>query len=178
MKAVIQRVRRASVEVDRHVVGRIEQGMVVMLGVAKGDSAADVEYMAQKLPTIRMFSDEQGKLNRSLTDIDGAILLISQFTLLANLDHGRRPSFEEAAPPQEAELLYRLVADRLRSQGHRVETGIFGASMIVSLDNDGPVTLLLDSRKKERVKNNIKCVEDHADRPAQGSKKSNERGSA
>lgn len=152
MKAVIQRVRRASVEVDGTVVGQIEQGMVVLLGIAKGDTAADVGFIVRKLPALRIFSDEQGKMNRSLEEIAGGILLISQFTLLANVEHGRRPSFEDAASADEARALYQLTVDRLKIQGHHVETGVFGATMILSLDNVGPVTLLLDSRQKERVK--------------------------
>lgn len=139
-------------EVDSKIVGQIEQGMVVLLGIAKGDTAADVEFMVRKVPALRIFSDEEGKMNRSLQEVGGSILLISQFTLLASLERGRRPSFEDAAAPEDAEPLYQLTVERFKTQGYRVETGIFGASMILSLDNVGPVTLLLDSRQKERVK--------------------------
>lgn len=146
MKAVVQRVSRASVEVNGTIVGKIETGLLVLLGVAKGDTEADGRYVAEKLTTLRIFPDDQGKMNRSLMDVRGAVLLVSQFTLLARTESGRRPSFDGAAPPDEAKRLYEQVAARLRAQGARVETGIFAAHMQVELLNDGPVTLLLDSR--------------------------------
>jgi D-tyrosyl-tRNA(Tyr) deacylase len=148
MKAVIQRVTRASVEVDEKVVGRIDAGLVVLLGVARGDGDSDVRYLVEKVRTLRIFSDEQGKMNRSVEDVGGAVLLVSQFTLLGDTGRGRRPGFEQAAPPEEAKRLYELAAEELRRAGTRVETGVFAAHMKVDLLNDGPVTLLLDSRRE------------------------------
>ena len=146
MKAVIQRVTRASVEVDGRVVGRIDAGLLVLLGVAKGDEETDGRYLVEKIRTLRIFADAQGKMNRSLTDIGGSVLLVSQFTLLGRTTTGRRPSFDEAAPPDEAKRLYEAVAAELKAQGIPVETGIFAAHMQVELLNDGPVTFVLDSR--------------------------------
>jgi D-tyrosyl-tRNA(Tyr) deacylase len=146
MKALIQRVTRASVEVNGQVVGRIDAGLLVLLGVAKGDGETDSRYLIEKIRTLRIFSDEQGKMNRSLTDIGGSVLLVSQFTLLGRTTNGRRPSFDEAALPDEAKRLYEAVATELRAQGIPVETGAFAAHMQVELLNDGPVTFLLDSR--------------------------------
>lgn len=148
MKAVLQRVTSASVEVDGTIVGKIGTGLLVLLGVAKGDGEVDCRYLAEKLRTFRIFSDEQGKMNRSLVDVGGAVLLVSQFTLLGNTANGRRPSFEGAAPPDEAKRLYEQVAADLRASGTLVETGIFAAHMRVELLNDGPVTFVLDSRDK------------------------------
>lgn len=147
MKAVIQRVTGASVEVDGKVVGQIGPGLVVLLGVAKGDQESDGRYLVDKIRTLRIFSDERGKMNRSLVDVGGPVLLVSQFTLLARTTDGRRPSFDEAAPPDEARRLYEQVAADLRAQGTMVETGIFAAHMTVTLVNDGPVTFTLDSRE-------------------------------
>lgn len=146
MKAVIQRVIRASVEVNGQVVGRIDAGMLVLLGVAKRDGETDCRYLVEKIRTLRIFSDEQGKMNRSLADIGGSVLLVSQFTLLGRTANGRRPSFDEAAPPDEAKRLYEAVATELRAQGIPVETWVFAAHMQVELLNDGPVTFVLDSR--------------------------------
>lgn len=146
MKAVIQRVTRASVEVEGHIVGRIGHGLLVLLGVAKGDEERDLLYLIDKLRTLRIFADEQGKMNRALSDAGGAILLVSQFTLLGDTRKGRRPGFDQAAPPDEARTWYEQVAARLRSAGVQVETGVFGAHMQVELLNDGPVTFVLDSR--------------------------------
>jgi D-tyrosyl-tRNA(Tyr) deacylase len=146
MKAVIQRVTRASVEVEGRLVGAIDAGLLVLLGVAKGDGDADCRFMIDKLRTLRIFPDDAGKMNRSLTDVGGAILLVSQFTLLGNTKNGRRPGFEEAAPPDEAKRWYEEVVSRLKAQGTAVETGVFAAHMKVELVNDGPVTFLLDSR--------------------------------
>lgn len=148
MKAVLQRVTHASVQVDGKVVGQISGGLLVLLGVAKGDGDADVRHIVEKLRTMRMFSDEQGKMNRSLVDVRGAILLVSQFTLLGDTAKGRRPSFDDAAPPDQARVLYEQVAATLRAQGIPVETGVFAAHMRVELVNDGPVTMLLDSRRR------------------------------
>ena len=146
MKAVIQRVSYASVEVSGQIVGRIETGLVVLLGVAKGDGEADSRYLAEKIRMMRIFSDEQGKMNRSLADVGGSVLLVSQFTLLGRTTNGRRPSFDEAALPDEAKRLYERVATDLRELGTRVETGRFAEHMRVELLNDGPVTFVLDSR--------------------------------
>jgi D-aminoacyl-tRNA deacylase len=146
MRAVIQRVTRASVEVDGRVVGSIGPGLLALLGVAKGDGDVDCRLLAEKLLGLRIFADEAGKMNRSLTDVGGAILLVSQFTLLGNTRSGRRPGFEDAAPPDEARRWYERVSELLKVQGTQVETGIFAAHMKVELVNDGPVTFLLDSR--------------------------------
>ncbi len=147
MKAVVQRVTRASVEVSRQVVGQIQAGLLVLLGVARGDAEADVRYLVEKIRTLRIFSDDQGKMNRSLVDVGGSVLLVSQFTLLARTTEGRRPSFDEAASPDDAERLYEQVASGLRELGTKVETGRFAAHMRVELLNDGPVTFMLDSRR-------------------------------
>ena len=146
MKAVIQRVTRASVHVEGKSVGQIESGLLVLLGVVKGDGETDRCYLVEKIRTLRIFSDEQGKMNRSLADIGGSILLVSQFTLVGRTTNGRRPSFDEAAAPDEAKRLYEGVATDLRAQGIPVQTGIFAAHMQVELLNDGPVTFVLDSR--------------------------------
>ena len=146
MKAVIQRVTRASVQVECKTVGQIESGLLVLLGVAKGDGELDGRYFVEKIRTLRIFSDEQGKMNRSLADIGGSVLLVSQFTLLGRTANGRRPSFDKAAPPDEAERLYEQVVTELRDHGTHVETGFFAAHMQVELLNDGPVTFVLDSR--------------------------------
>jgi len=152
MRAVLQRVTKASVKVDGQVVGEIGAGLVVLLGVAKGDGEADVRYMLEKIPGLRIFSDEQGKMNRSVTELagegGGAVLVVSQFTLLGDTDRGRRPGFEQAAPPDVARTLYEQVVAGLKQGGLAVETGLFGACMTVSLENDGPVTFILDSRDR------------------------------
>ncbi len=147
MKAVLQRVTCASVEVDGRVVGRIGAGLLVLLGVEKGDGARDLLYILEKIQTLRIFGDDEGKMNRALSDVGGALLLVSQFTLLGDTTKGRRPGFELAAPPDEARALYEEATNRLRAGGLVVETGIFGAHMQVELVNDGPVTFLLDSRR-------------------------------
>lgn len=147
MKAIIQRVTRASVEVDGQIVGRIGLGLLVLLGVAKGDEERDVSYMVEKLHTLRIFGDAQGKMNRSLIDVRGALLIVSQFTLLGETGKGRRPGFDLAASPEAARALYDEVVRRVRCAGLPVETGIFGAHMQVELLNDGPVTFILDSRR-------------------------------
>ena len=146
MKAVLQRVTHASVTVDGAVVGTIAKGLLVLLGVAKGDEESDGRYLAEKIHTLRIFSDDQGKMNRSLADVGGAVLLVSQFTLVGRTANGRRPSFDEAAPPAEAKRLYEQLAADLRANGVQVETGVFAAHMHVSLLNDGPVTFVVDSR--------------------------------
>ena len=146
MIAVIQRVLQASVKVGDETVGRIGQGMLVLLGVAKGDGQADVDYLAEKLATFRIFSDEAGKMNRSIADAGGALLVVSQFTLLGDTRQGRRPGFDAAAPPDLAKALYEQVVEALKCKGLPVEAGRFGAHMQVALENDGPVTFILDSR--------------------------------
>ncbi len=148
MKAVIQRVTRASVEVEGQIVSRIGAGLLVLLGVAKGDDERDLSYLLEKLQTLRIFGDDQGKMNRSLVDVGGALLLVSQFTLLGDTSKGRRPGFDLAASPEAARALYEQAVERLRSAGLTVETGVFGAHMQVELLNDGPVTLIVDSRRQ------------------------------
>ncbi|QEH33362.1 D-tyrosyl-tRNA(Tyr) deacylase [Aquisphaera giovannonii] len=147
MRAVVQRVSRASVEVDGDTVGRIGAGFVVLLGVARGDAEADAAWLAEKVLGLRVFEDDGGKMNRSVVDVRGGLLVVSQFTLLADCRAGRRPSFAGAAEPAEAERLYERFVGILRSSDLEIATGVFRAMMQVSLVNDGPVTLLLDSRK-------------------------------
>ena len=147
MKAVFQRVTSASVEVDGKIVGRIQQGLVVLLGIAKGDDESDTQYLVDKIRNFRIFADEQGKMNRSLMEVGGGVLLVSQFTLVGRTTNGRRPSFDGVAPPDLAKRLYEQVADDLRARGTSVETGVFAAHMQVALVNDGPVTFVVDSRE-------------------------------
>lgn len=149
MRAVLQRVLRASVEVDGATVGAIERGMLVLLGVRQGDTEAEVEYLTEKIATMRIFEDEQGKINLSALDTGAEMLVVSQFTLLADTRRGRRPSFSDAAPPQIAEPLCEHFCERLRARGLRVETGRFGAMMLVSLVNNGPVTIVIDSEQRD-----------------------------
>lgn len=146
MRAVIQRVTSASVTVSGQIVAHIGQGLAVLVGVAEGDGAADIDYTTTKIRELRIFSDDQGRLNRSVVEVGGAVLLVPQFTLLGDVRKGRRPSFDAAAPPDTARALYDTVVQRLRSSGLPVETGLFQAHMLVQLTNDGPVTILLDSR--------------------------------
>jgi D-tyrosyl-tRNA(Tyr) deacylase len=146
MRAVIQRVTHASVQVDGQVVGRIGPGLVLLLGVAKGDTEQDLAFLVEKIPVLRIFGDEAGKMNRSLVEVGGAVLAISQFTLLGETRKGRRPGFDLAADPTTAKALYDQFVERLRDAGLTVETGVFGAHMQVELVNDGPVTFVLDSR--------------------------------
>jgi D-tyrosyl-tRNA(Tyr) deacylase len=148
MRAVLQRVSSASVQVDGRAVGAIDRGLLVLLGVEAGDRLSDVEYITSKIRDLRLFADEQEKMNRSVVDVGGGVLLISQFTLLADCRRGRRPSFDAAAAPDEARALYEECGARLRREVPRVETGEFQAMMQVTLVNDGPVTVLLDSRKR------------------------------
>ena len=146
MKAVIQRVSEASVTVDGAAVGAIEKGFLVLLGVMEGDSEADADIMAAKVAKLRVFTDEQDKMNLSVTDVDGEVLCVSQFTLCADVKKGNRPSFTPSAPPAEAERLYEYYMDCLKKEGiNEVAHGEFGADMQVSLTNDGPVTILFDS---------------------------------
>ncbi len=148
MKAVIQRVREASVEVEKETVAKIGKGLVVFLGVEKADSLKDAEVMAKKVAEIRCFEDERGKMNLSVKDIDGELLVVSEFTLCADLLRGRRPGFEPAAPPEEAEKLYRDFITLLVARGARAKEGRFKEHMTVRIANDGPVTFILDSRQK------------------------------
>jgi D-aminoacyl-tRNA deacylase len=147
MRAVVQRVRRARVVVDGSVSGAIDHGLLVFVGVASGDGPADVQYIATKIRELRVFADAAGRMNRSVVETGGAVLLVSQFTLLADCRKGRRPSFDGAASPALAQSLYEDVAASLRSEGLTVATGVFQAHMDVELLNDGPVTILLDSRR-------------------------------
>ena len=146
MKAVVQRVKCASVKVDGALKGKIEAGLLVLLGVEKTDTDTDAEILAGKLSSLRIFSDQQGKRTLSVKDIDGGMLVISNFTLCADTKKGNRPSFDPAMPPGEADRLYELVCSLLCKNGiNRVEKGIFGADMQVDIVNDGPVTLVLDT---------------------------------
>lgn len=147
MRAVVQRVSRASVTVGSRVTGRIATGLLVLLGVARDDTADDSEYLAEKIFHLRVFDDDEGKMNRSVGDVGGSVLVVSQFTLLGDVRRGRRPSYTEAAEPVRANDLYTVFVTRLRNLGTRVETGVFQAMMEVELVNTGPVTVLLDSRK-------------------------------
>jgi D-tyrosyl-tRNA(Tyr) deacylase len=148
MRALLQRVIEASVEADDQVIGRIDRGLVTLLGVAAEDGPRDSRYLAEKILHLRIFDDEQGKLGRSLVATQGACLLVSQFTLLADTTRGRRPDFLRAAPPEAAAPLVRDVAERLREGGVAVVEGRFGARMVVRLANEGPMTIVLDSRER------------------------------
>lgn len=162
VRAVVQRVRRASVAVEeeapppegggnaarRRVAGTIGPGLVVFLGIRRGDGDAEVDYMAEKVVGLRILPDEKHSMNRSIRDCGGGILLVSQFTLYGDCRRGRRPSFDEAEAPERAEHVYRSFVERLTALGFRPQEGVFGASMVVELENDGPVTILLDSEKR------------------------------
>jgi len=148
VKALLQRVSAASVSVAGEVVGKIGRGLVVFVGVATGDTEKDARYLAQRTVNLRIFSDQAGKFNLSALDIHGELLVVSQFTLLADTKKGRRPSFTEAAPPAQAEQLFELFVDEARATGLKVETGRFQQYMQVEIHNDGPVTIMLDSREK------------------------------
>ena len=147
MRCVVQRVSRASVTVEGKITGQVEKGYMVLVGVEQGDAEQDVRYCADKVAGLRVFEDENGKMNRSVKDVGGAVLAVSQFTLLGDARHGRRPSFSSAARPEEANALYEAFCQALRAENIRVETGVFQTDMQVELVNDGPVTILLDSRK-------------------------------
>ncbi|RMF42673.1 MAG: D-tyrosyl-tRNA(Tyr) deacylase [Deltaproteobacteria bacterium] len=148
MRAVIQRVSEARVRVDGQVVGRIDAGLLVLLGVGREDTERDVDYLADKIAGLRIFEDEAGKMNLSVLDVGGAVLAVSQFTLYGDCRKGRRPGFSDAAPPEEADRLYRLFVEALEARGLSVATGIFQAHMQVELINDGPVTMLLSSTRE------------------------------
>ena len=147
MRAVVQRVTSSKVEVDNQTVGEIGAGLLVLLGVARDDEQTDADYLADKIINLRIFRDAADKMNRSLAETGGALLVVSQFTLYGDTRKGRRPSYIEAAEPEKANALYEYFVGRVRAQGINVETGVFQAMMQVSLANDGPVTILLDSRK-------------------------------
>ncbi len=146
MRAVIQRVAAADVRVDHEIVGRIGPGLLVLLGIARSDEEKDADYLADKAVHLRIFEDGDGKMNRSLLETGGEALVVSQFTLLGDCRKGRRPSFVEAAPPERAEQLYEYFVDQLKMKGITVATGRFQAMMAVSLINDGPVTLILETK--------------------------------
>ena len=143
MKAVIQRVLSAKLEADGSLVSEIGRGYVIFLGVGKGDTESDADYYIKKIPPLRIFEDENGKINKSIKDVEGEILLVSQFTLYADASHGNRPSFIEAESPERAKELYMYVAEGLRKSGIPVKLGVFGANMKIEQVNDGPFTLLL-----------------------------------
>ena len=147
MKTVIQRVTEADVTIDNETVGKINKGFLILLGVEKGDTSLDADKLVKKIPVLRIFEDENDKMNLSCLDIDGEMLVVSQFTLCADCSHGRRPSFTDSAPPNEANELYEYFVSELKRAGvKKVDTGRFGADMKVRLLNDGPVTIILDSK--------------------------------
>ncbi|EOS7735478.1 D-tyrosyl-tRNA(Tyr) deacylase [Enterococcus hirae] len=153
MRAVVQRVSKASVTIDQQEVGKIDQGLVILLGIHEKDTQDDVDYLVKKIAQMRIFEDEQGKMNRSVEDVEGQILSVSQFTLFADTKKGNRPSFISAARPETAIPLYEAFNEGIRNRGIRnrgitVATGQFGADMAVSLINDGPVTIIIDSQNK------------------------------
>jgi len=147
MRAVVQRVIESTVSVNRQVIGHIENGLLLYLGVGREDTAADLKYIAEKVINLRIFEDEKGKMNLSLKDINGAIMVISQFTLFGDTRRGRRPSYIEAAESEKADHYYQQLISRLKAEGCRVAAGQFGAKMAVSYINNGPVTILIDSKK-------------------------------
>ncbi|MBC8531080.1 D-aminoacyl-tRNA deacylase [Gehongia tenuis] len=147
MRAVIQKVSRAKIVVDGQTVSEIGPGLLALIGIGREDGEKDMAYLADKIPNLRIFEDGEGKLNRSVSDVGGEILLVSQFTLYGNARHGRRPSFIGAAPPEEARPIYERLLAIFRERGIPLKTGIFQAHMEIELVNDGPVTLLLDSKK-------------------------------
>lgn len=148
MKAVIQRVCKASVSVDHKIIGSIDRGLMVLLGVDREDNESDLDYLVKKITGMRIFEDDQEKMNLALADVGGSLLVISQFTLLASTKKGNRPSFTQAGPPEMSNALYEQFIARCRALGFKVEHGQFGAHMEVSLVNDGPVTIVIDSRDR------------------------------
>lgn len=145
MRAVVQRVRSARVVVDEEVVGAVEAGLCVLLGVADSDTPAEAERLARRIARLRVFENDEGKFDRSVLDVGGATLVVSQFTLIADTAKGNRPSFSHAARPERAEPLYERFCEALRAEGVPVATGVFGARMLVQIENDGPVTILLEA---------------------------------
>jgi D-aminoacyl-tRNA deacylase len=148
LRSVVQRVTRAAVRVEGETVGKIDLGLLVLFGVGEKDGSADLDWMVDKIVGLRIFEDEEGKMNRSILDAGGEILMVSQFTLYGDCRKGKRPSFSTAAPPEQAKILFEQAVEKVREHGIHVETGVFQAEMQVELVNDGPVTLLLDSEKK------------------------------
>jgi len=148
MKVVIQRVTRASVRVDEEIIGEIGAGLVVLVGIAQGDTTEDISYLVEKTINLRIFADAEGKFNLSALDVKGELLLVSQFTLLASTRKGRRPGFTDAAPPDQAEALFNQFVEKARVSGLKVATGKFQAFMQVEIHNDGPVTIIIDSRER------------------------------
>jgi D-tyrosyl-tRNA(Tyr) deacylase len=148
MKIVVQRVSQASVKVSGEIVGEISQGLLLLVGIEENDEKEDAEWLAKKILDLRIFSDEEGKMNRSVKDINGEILCVSQFTLIADYKKGNRPSFIKAAKPEKAVPLFEYFKGLIKSSGLKTESGIFGADMKVSLLNDGPVTIVMDSKTK------------------------------
>ena len=148
MKIVVQRVSQASVKVSREIVGEISKGLLLLVGIEENDEKEDAEWLAKKVLDLRIFSDEEGKMNRSVKDINGEILCVSQFTLIADYKKGNRPSFIKAAKPEKAVPLFEYFKGLIKSSGLKTESGIFGADMKVSLLNDGPVTIVMDSKTK------------------------------
>lgn len=147
MRAVVQRVTEADVSVEGKVTGRIDKGLMVLIGVEEGDSERDADYIADKVTGLRIFEDSDGKMNLSVKDIKGRLLAVSQFTLLGDARKGKRPSFSKAARPEEANRLYRYLIEAIKERGVETEEGVFQAEMLVRIYNDGPVTILLDSKK-------------------------------
>ncbi len=147
MRAVVQRVSRAAVRVNAETVGQIEKGLVVLLGIAAGDTREAADYLAEKVASLRVFTDQEGKMNLSVGEVQGAVLAVSQFTLYGDVRRGRRPSYIRAAAPEEAEPLYEYFLKALRGRGFPVESGVFRAMMELELVNDGPVTILIDSER-------------------------------
>ena len=145
MRIVLQRVKEASVSVDKEIIGRIASGMLILLGVGKDDAPADVDSLVEKVSQLRIFEDDQGKMNLSASDVKGEFLIVSQFTLYGDCRKGRRPSFDAAADPEKGEALYNFFVERLKAKNFKVETGRFRAMMDVALVNDGPVTFIIDS---------------------------------
>ncbi len=147
MRAVVQRVSRAKVTVQGEITGEIDRGLLVLIGIGSADTESGADYLADKIAGLRIFEDAQGKMNLSLADVGGSVLAVSQFTLYGDVRHGRRPSFDAAAPPEKGRALYEYFVERIRATGLRCETGRFQEMMQVELVNDGPVTILLDSSK-------------------------------
>jgi D-tyrosyl-tRNA(Tyr) deacylase len=147
MRVLIQRVSEASVSVEEKIVGQISRGFLLLLGVAEDDSESDLEYLLKKVPALRVFPDKEGRMNLSIEEVQGEILVVSQFTLIADTAKGNRPSFFRAAKPLKANSFYENFVEKIKNTGLRIQTGVFGAEMKVSLVNDGPVTILLDSKE-------------------------------
>jgi len=150
LRALIQRVKEGAVYIEGKEVGKIGKGFVLLLGVGQSDTIEDLDYLVDKVVNLRVFPDEEGKMNLSLLDVGGEVLVVSQFTLYADCRKGRRPSFTDAAPPEKGKEMYELFINKLRDRGVRVETGEFGAMMLVKIYNDGPVTIMLDSEDRRR----------------------------